>query len=54
MMSLLARVVASIARFRRDVDGSIAPVIALSLIPIITAVGAAVDYSRANKFKASM
>ena len=45
---------ASIARFRRDVDGSIAPVIALSLIPIITAVGAAIDYSRANKFKTNM
>jgi Flp pilus assembly protein TadG len=54
MIALLTRIVASIARFRRDVDGSIAPIVALSLIPIMTAVGAAVDYSRANKFKANM
>jgi Flp pilus assembly protein TadG len=40
-----------ILRFRRHADGSIAPLFALALIPVITAVGAAVDYSRANNFR---
>jgi Flp pilus assembly protein TadG len=38
-------------RFRRNTDGSIAMTFALALIPIVVAVGAAVDYSRANSFK---
>jgi hypothetical protein len=42
------------ANFRADVSASIAPAFALLLIPIMTAVGAAVDYSRANNFKTKM
>jgi len=43
-----------VVRFRQHTGGSIAPIAALSLIPIMTAVGAAVDYSRANNFKSGM
>ena len=41
-------------RFRQHTGGSLAPIAALTLIPIMTAVGAAVDYSRANNFKSGM
>src|SRR5262245_66124852 len=39
-------------RFSQDGRGSIAMVFALALIPIMVAVGAAIDYSRANSVKA--
>lgn len=39
-------------RFARNVNGTVAITFGLALIPIMTAVGAAVDYSRANSFKA--
>lgn len=35
-------------RFLRDRNGGVAPLLALSIIPIVGAVGAAVDYGRAN------
>ena len=41
-------------RFLRDRAGSIAPTVAGAAIPIVSLVGAAVDYSRANSLKASM
>lgn len=41
-------------RFWNQKDGSIAPIAALALIPIITGVGAAVDYARANNFRADL
>jgi Flp pilus assembly protein TadG len=37
-----------LARFWNNRRGSVAPLAALSLIPLITGVGAAIDYSRAN------
>jgi type II secretory pathway pseudopilin PulG len=37
-----------VAQFARRTDGSLAPVAALALIPILTGAGAAIDYSRAN------
>jgi Flp pilus assembly protein TadG len=40
--------------FISDSRGGVAPLLALSMIPIIATVGAAVDYSRANSIKASM
>jgi Flp pilus assembly protein TadG len=43
-----------IADFQRSDDGSIAPIFALALIPIMTSVGAAIDYSRTNNIKSSM
>ena len=54
-MSLSSRFLSSFARltsfFRRDDQGSIAPIAALALIPLMTAVGAALDYSHANNFR---
>jgi Flp pilus assembly protein TadG len=41
-------------RFLRDRAGSVAPIIAGAAIPIVSLVGAAVDYSRANSMKASL
>jgi hypothetical protein len=41
-------------RFIRDTRGGVAPLLALAMVPIVGAVGAAVDYSRANAIKASM
>jgi Flp pilus assembly protein TadG len=32
-------------------DGSVAVIFAIALVPLMVAVGAAVDYSRANQFK---
>src|SRR5262249_40861331 len=38
--------------FCQNSDGSVAMIFALAIIPIMIAAGAAVDYSRANSFKA--
>ena len=43
-----------LAEFRRNCAGAIAPIFALAMLPIMTAVGAAVDYSTANKIRSSM
>ena len=43
-----------IVQFRNDKAGMIAPVAALALIPVMAAVGAAVDYSRANNIRSKM
>ena len=42
------------SRFLHDRRGSIVPMFALAIVPIIGFVGAAVDYSRANSVKAAM
>lgn len=41
-------------RFLKDRKGGVAPFLALTIIPILSAVGAAVDYSRANSVRAAM
>src|SRR4051812_41289348 len=41
-------------RFLTDRKGGIAPILALGLVPLVGAVGAAVDYSRANAVRTSM
>jgi Flp pilus assembly protein TadG len=41
-------------RFFKDGKASVAPILALGLVPLIGAVGAAVDYSRANAVRTSM
>jgi hypothetical protein len=43
-----------LTRFRDDTGAMIAPIVALSLIPVMTAVGAAVDYSRANNIRSKL
>jgi hypothetical protein len=47
----LVSAAACLAGFRRSEAASIAPIFALSLIPIVLSAGAAVDYSLANKAK---
>jgi Flp pilus assembly protein TadG len=41
-------------RFRKDRRGNIAVIFAIALLPILSFVGAAIDYSRANRAKSSM
>ena len=43
-----------LARFLRNRKGGVAPMLALAHIPLIGAVGAAVDYSRANSTRTAM
>ncbi len=42
------------ARFLRDREGGVAPLLALGIIPLVAAVGAAVDYSRAGSVRTAM
>lgn len=41
-------------RFVRNRDGSAAPLLALAVLPLMAATGAAIDYSRANATKAAL
>src|SRR6185503_1891547 len=40
--------------FTRDTDGSLLPVFALSMVPMMGMVGAAIDYSRANDIRSGL
>jgi Flp pilus assembly protein TadG len=44
----------SLARFWTNCKGGVAPMLALGIIPLMGAIGAAVDYGRANSVKAAM
>ncbi|WP_146986487.1 TadE/TadG family type IV pilus assembly protein [Bradyrhizobium macuxiense] len=50
-MSTLIR---TISRFRRDRSGNIAMIFGLALLPLLIAVGCAVDYSRANQIRSKL
>jgi Flp pilus assembly protein TadG len=52
--SLLPFAHASLARFRRDERGNVAPIFAIAMLPIVALTGTAVDYSRANAARAEM
>ena len=41
-------------RFRRRSEGSLVPLFALALVPLVALVGAAVDYSRANNIRSQL
>ena len=43
-----------IGRFRRDKSGNIAVIFAIALLPVLTAIGSAVDYSLATRMKAKL
>jgi Flp pilus assembly protein TadG len=43
-----------LARFFKDRRAGVAPLLALGIVPLVGAVGAAVDYSRANSVRAAM
>jgi Flp pilus assembly protein TadG len=51
---LLSRLTSLIRRFRLDSRGNIAVIFGLSILPIVSAVGCAVDYSLANRVKAKL
>jgi Flp pilus assembly protein TadG len=44
----------TISRFGRDRSGNIAMIFGLALLPLVTAVGCAVDYSRANQIRSKL
>ena len=41
-------------RFRRDRRGGVAPLLGLTIVPLIGFMAAAVDYSRANAMRTSL
>jgi Flp pilus assembly protein TadG len=43
-----------VARFRHRCEGSIVPLVAIALVPMVGLVGVAVDYSRANSIRSQM
>ena len=43
-----------IGRFRRDQRGNIAVIFAIACVPLISAIGCAVDYSMATRMKAKL
>src|SRR5215468_8088909 len=49
-----SRIAALISRFRRDSKANIAVIFAIALVPIITMIGCATDYSLAVRMKAKM
>jgi Flp pilus assembly protein TadG len=51
---LLSRVTSLIRRFRRDSRGNIAVIFGIAIIPIMSAIGCAVDYSLATRVKAKL
>jgi len=53
-MLVLTRVVARFRSFLSRNDGSVLPMLALLTLPLMGAVGAAIDYSRANSVKANL
>jgi len=44
----------ALAEFGRSEGGNIAVIFAIALVPILTFMGAAIDYSRANSARSSM
>jgi Flp pilus assembly protein TadG len=50
----MLKLIEQLRRFRRDTNGGMITLFGLSLIPIVFAVGAAVDYGLANKAKAKL
>jgi len=41
-------------RFRRNKSGNVAVIFALTLVPVVSAIGCAVDYSRANQIRSKL
>jgi Flp pilus assembly protein TadG len=51
---IATRLTALISRFRRDRRGNIAVIFAFALLPVLSAIGCATDYSLASRMKAKM
>src|SRR5436305_15276935 len=43
-----------VGRFRRDSSANVAVIFALALVPIISAIGCAIDYSRATQLRSKL
>src|SRR5215510_12262455 len=54
VVKLLRKLQLDVRKLRLDNHGNVAMTFALALIPIMTGVGAAVDYSRANSAKSKL
>ncbi len=52
--SVIGRAGAAVRRFTRARGGNVAVIFAIALVPVISFVGAAIDYSRANSARSSM
>ena len=52
--SLSSRIAALISRFRRNDKANVVTIFAFSLVPILTAIGCATDYSLAVRMKSKM
>lgn len=52
--SAFRKILATVGRFAESREGNIAVIFALSAVPIISFVGAAIDYTRANAARSSM
>ncbi len=50
----MCKLLGEIGRFRKDRSGNIAVIFTLALLPILSAIGCAVDYSRANRARSAM
>jgi Flp pilus assembly protein TadG len=53
-MQIHSRIKQCFVRFTARTDGSVLPMFALSLVPIVAMVGAAVDYSRSNGLRSQL
>jgi Flp pilus assembly protein TadG len=53
-LQFAGRLAALISRFRHDEKANIAVIFAIALVPVLTAVGCAVDYSRATRMKSKL
>src|SRR5687768_702773 len=54
LISRLPAARACLAQFRGNARGSVAPIFAIALLPIIALTGTAIDYSRANSARTEM
>jgi Flp pilus assembly protein TadG len=54
MMSIIRRFCRLLTRFLTDRRGGVAPIFALTIIPVVGLVGAGIDYGRANSIRTGM
>ena len=50
----MRRLLGEIGRFRNDSSGNVAVIFTLALLPILSAIGCAVDYSRATQVRSKL
>ena len=50
----MRKLLGKIGRFRNDRSGNVAVIFTLALLPILSAIGCAVDYSRATQLRSKL